>query len=47
MALSHALPIYKDTYKLILLVYEITKDFHREYKYTLGQEMKRDSLLLV
>lgn len=47
MALSHELPIYKDTYKLILLIFEHTKDFSREYKYTLGQDMKRDSIMLV
>lgn len=47
MALSHELPIYKDTYKLILLVFEYTKEFAREYKYTLGQDMKRDSIQLV
>lgn len=47
MALFYDLPVYKDTYKLILLVYEITKDFPREYKYTLGQDMKRDGLQLV
>ncbi len=47
MALFYNLPVYKDTYKLILLVYEITKEFPREYKYTLGQDMKRDGLQLV
>lgn len=47
MALSHELPIYKDTYKLILLIFERTKNFSREYKYTLGQDMKRDSICLV
>lgn len=47
MALSHELPIYKDTYKLILLIFKRTKDFSREYKYTLGQDMKRDSIILV
>ena len=47
MALSHELPIYKDTYKLILLIYKRTKEFSREYKYTLGQDMKRDSIILV
>jgi hypothetical protein len=39
MALSHELPIYKDTYKLILLIFEYTKEFAREYKYTLGQDI--------
>ena len=47
MALSHELPIYKDTYKLILIIFEQTKYFSREYKYTLGQDMKRDSIQLV
>lgn len=47
MALSHELPIYKDTYKLILLIFEHTKDFSREYKYTLGQDMNRYSIMLV
>jgi hypothetical protein len=47
MALFYDLPVYRDSYKLILLVYEITKDFPREYKYTLGQDMKHDAMLLV
>jgi hypothetical protein len=47
MVLSHKLPIYKDTYKLILIIFEQTKHFSREYKYTLGQDMKRDSIQLV
>jgi len=47
MALSHTLPIYKDTYKLILLIFERTKNFSREYKYTLGQDLKRDGINLV
>ena len=47
MALYYELPVYKDTYKLILKIFECTKDFSREYKYTLGQDMKRDALQLV
>jgi len=47
MALSEELPIYKDTYKLIQLIFRYTKEFSREYKYTLGQDMKRDSIKLV
>jgi len=30
-----------------LQIFEFTKDFSREYKYTLGQDMKRDVLMLV
>jgi len=29
------------------MVFESTKDFPKEYKYTLGQDMKRDALQLV
>jgi len=47
MALCYDLPVYKDTYQLALKIFEYTKDFSREYKYSLGQDMKRDALLLV
>ena len=47
MALSHTLPIYIDTYKLILLLFERSSNFSREYKYTLGQDIKRDGISLV
>ena len=47
MSLYYELPIYKDVYKLIHLIYVSTKDFPREYKYSLGQDLKRDSLQLV
>jgi hypothetical protein len=47
MALYYDLPVYRDTYKLILKIFECTKDFSKEYKYTLGQDTKRDALQLV
>ena len=47
MALCYTLPVYKDTYKLLLKIFEYTKDFSREYKYTLGQDMKKDALKLM
>ena len=47
MALYYELPVYRDTYQLILKVYEVTGDFPKEYKYSLGQGMKRDALQLV
>ena len=43
MSLTETLPVYRDTYRLIQLIYLRTRDFSREYKYTLGQDMKRDS----
>ena len=42
MALYYDLPVYRDTYKLILKIFEYTKDFPKDYKFTLGQDMKRD-----
>ncbi len=47
MALYYELPVYRDTYQLILKIFEYTSDFSKEYKYTLGQDMKRDALQLV
>ncbi len=34
MALYYDLPVFKDVYKLILLIYSLIKDFSKEYKYT-------------
>ena len=47
MALYYDLPVFKDVYKLTLLIYSLTKDFSKEYKYTLGQDLKKDSMVLM
>lgn len=47
MALCYDLRVYKDTYNLSLKIFEYTKDFSREYKYSLGQDMKSDVLKLM
>ena len=47
MALYYRLPVYQDTYKLVLKLFEVTRDFPREYKYTPGQDIKRDGIELV
>jgi hypothetical protein len=47
MALYYDLPVFKDVYKLTLLLYSLTKDFSKEYKYTLGQDLKRDVMVLM
>jgi len=47
MALYYDLKVFKDVYTLILKIFEYTADFPREYKYTLGQDMKRDAIILV
>ncbi len=47
MALYYTLPVYKDVYQLIQLVFRLSKNFPREYKYSLGQDIKRDTMQLV
>ena len=47
MALYYDLPVFKDVFQLILKIFDYTKDFPREYKFTLGQDLKRDGINLV
>ena len=47
MALYYDLPVFKDMYKLILKIFEYTKDFPQEYKHSLGQDLKKDGINLV
>ena len=47
MALYYDLPVFKDVYKLTLLIYSLTKDFSKEYRYTLGQDLKKDVMVLM
>ncbi len=47
MALYYDLPVFKDVYQLILKIFDYTKDFPREYKFTLWQDLKRDGINLV
>ena len=47
MALYYDLPVFKDVYKLTFLIYSLTKNFSKEYKYTLGQDLKKDVMVLM
>ena len=40
MALYYHLPVYKTSYDLLLAIFQLTKNFSREYKYTIGQDLK-------
>ncbi len=44
MVLYSELPVYRDSYQLLLTVYRLSSSFTHEYKYSLGQDMKRDAL---
>lgn len=46
MVMYNQLPIYRDAYMLLTEIYQTTSKFPRDYKYTLGQDMKRDCLTL-
>ena len=47
MAQYSHLPIFVRTYEFVKLVYRFVQQFRKEYKYSLGQDMKRDSLCLI
>ncbi len=47
MALYYELPLYKETYRFVIGIFRITKKFSREYKYSLGQDMKKEAMSLV
>lgn len=41
------LPVYKSTYDLLLGIYEFTKSFSKEYKYTVGESLKKETIDLL
>ena len=41
MALYNHLPVYKASYDLLVKIFELTRNFSREYKYTLGESIKK------
>lgn len=43
MALYFNLPVYKESYGLLLLVFQFCAKLPREYKYTLGERLKNES----
>jgi hypothetical protein len=47
MALYTELTVERDTYKLVLEIFVSTKNFPKEYKYSLGRDMERDVLVLI
>lgn len=47
MALYYNLPVYKDCYDLMLLIFKKTKVLPREYKFTSGEKLKNEALNLM
>jgi hypothetical protein len=44
MALYVELRVYKATYELLLAIFRFTKDFGKEYKYTVGERLKKETI---
>lgn len=47
MATYNQLPVYKATYDLLLYVYQTGKDVQRDYRYTLGETLKKDLITIL
>ncbi len=47
MALYSELPIFKSSYDLLIYIFQTTKNFPKEYKYTLGEKLKTSLLELI
>ena len=47
MAQYDELPVYKATYDLLLAIFQFTKQFCKEYKYTVGESLKKETIELL
>jgi len=47
MSTYYNLPVYKQSYDLLLDVFKLTKEFNREYKYTIGEELKKEMTAMI
>lgn len=47
MAQYSELPVYKSSYDLLLIIFQFVKNFTKEYKYTLGEKLKNETLELL
>ncbi|MCK9254542.1 MAG: four helix bundle protein [Bacteroidales bacterium] len=47
MALYESLPVYKATYDLLIEIFQFTKNFNKEFKYTIGESLKKETIELV
>lgn len=47
MALYDQLPVYKACYDLLLELYQVSKNMERDYKFTLGENIKNETTALI
>jgi len=44
MGLHNELPVYKASYDLLIEIFQFTKEFSKEYKYTIGESLKKETI---
>jgi len=47
MGMHYDLPVYKACYDLLLEIFQFVKDFGREYKFTVGESLKKQTVDLL
>ena len=47
MVIYNHLPVYKASYDLLVDIFEVTRHFTREYKYTLGESIKKEAIEMI
>ena len=47
MATYYNLPVYKESYDLLIELFKLTKEFSREYKYTIGETIKNETIQMI
>jgi len=47
MALYNFLPVYKHSYDLLIDLFKFTKELKREYKYTIGEDIKKETVAMI
>ena len=47
MAKYDELPVYKASYDMLLEIFLFTKNFNKEFKYTVGESLKKETTELI
>lgn len=47
MATYDNLPVYKASYNLLVEIFQFSKNFNKEYKYTVGEKLKNETLEMI
>jgi len=47
MGLHQELPVYKSSYDLLVEIFRFTKEFSKEFKYTVGESLKKETIELL